>query len=314
MDLLISAESRKRDKILTFITKLKKQKVILFMLLPALLVTFIFHYIPIFGIVIAFKKYNVGKGIWGSDWVGLKWFIQFFKNPYYSRIVRNTVVLGVTNFVICFPAPIILALLLNEIRHNKYKRIVQTISYLPHFISTVIIIGMVKVFTSRTGIFNNLLELLGKEKIMFFTRPEWFRPLYIGSALWQGIGWGTIIYLASLSNVSLELYEAAILDGANRFQRVWHVTIPAIIPTVTILFILNIPGIIGSDTEKILLMYSPQTYETADVIGTYVYREGIEGGNFSYSAAVGLMLSCVSFILLFVTNWVSKKTSENSLW
>ncbi len=284
------------------------------MLLPAFAVTLVFHYFPMGGLVIAFKNYKVSKGIWGSAWVGMKWFKQFISNPYAGRIIRNTFLTGSISFAFTFPAPILLALLFNEIGNLRYKKLVQTVSYVPHFISTVIIVGMLKNFTSRLGMINNMIAALGGERILFFTRPEWFRTLYVVSALWQGLGWGTIIYLAALSGIDPGLYEAAVLDGATRFQKAWYITIPALIPTISTLFILSVPGIIGTDTEKILLMYSTATYETADVIGTYIHREGIENANYSYSSAVGFALSCVSFIVLFVTNTISKHISENSLW
>lgn len=284
------------------------------MLLPAFAVTLVFHYFPMGGLVIAFKNYKVSKGIWGSQWVGLKWMIQFFSNPYASRIIRNTFFLGTLSFAITFPAPILLSLLFNEIGNLHYKKLVQTISYVPHFISTVIIVGMLKNFTSRLGLINNMIAALGGERILFFTRAEWFRTLYVISSLWQGLGWGTIIYLAALSGIDPGLYEAAVLDGATRFQKARYITVPALIPTISTLFILSVPGIIGTDTEKILLMYSTSTYETADVIGTYIHREGIENANYSYSSAVGFALSVVSFIVLFVTNEISKRISENSLW
>lgn len=294
--------------------RLVKCRALYLMLLPAFLVTLIFNYLPIGGIVIAFKRYSAGKGIWGSRWVGLRWFIQFFENPYAFRLVRNTLVLGITSFIITFPAPIVLALLFNELQNEKFKRVAQSVSYLPHFISTVIIVGMLKDFTSQYGMINNMIAALGGERIIFFTRSEWFRPLYIFSGLWQGIGWGTIIYLAALSGISPVLYEAAVLDGATRFQKIWYITLPSLMPTIATLFILSIPGFVNVDSEKIMLMYSTATYETADVIGTYVYREGIESANYSYSTAIGLALSCVSFLLLFVTNWVSRRISDNSLW
>lgn len=294
--------------------RLFKCKTLYLMLLPAFLITLIFNYFPIGGLVISFNNYKVSTGIYGSEWVGFRWFTQFFTNPYAERIIRNTVLLGMLNFLISFPAPIFLALLFNELKNQRFKKIAQTVSYIPHFLSTVIIVGMLKNFTSQFGFINNIISTLGGERILFFTRSEWFRTLYIGSGLWQGVGWGTIIYLAALAGIDPGLYEAAVLDGATRLQKIYYITIPAIIPTISTLFILAIPGVIGSDTEKILLMYSNSTMETADVIGTYIHREGIEGANYSYSSSVGLALSCVSFVLLFITNGLSKKITENSLW
>lgn len=291
-----------------------KSRTLYLMLLPAFIITLIFNYLPIGGIIIAFKRYSAGKGIWGSRWVGLRWFIQFFENPYAFRLISNTLILGFESFLITFPAPILLALLFNELKNERFKRIAQSVSYIPHFISTIVIVGMLKNFTAQTGWVNSLITALGGESIIFFTRSEWFRPLYITSGLWQGIGWGTIIYLAALSGISPELYEAGELDGASRFQKIRYITLPEIMPVIITLFILSIPSLINVDTEKILLMYSPSTYSTADVIGTYTYREGIENANYSYSTAINLATSLVSFALLFVTNWTSKKLSDNSLW
>ena len=284
------------------------------MILPAFAITLVFHYFPMGGLVIAFNNYKVSKGIWGSPWVGLNWLRQFITNPYAGRIIRNTLLTGSISFVISFPAPILLALLFNEISNMRFKKLVQTVSYVPHFISTVIIVGMLKNFTSQTGMINNIIAALGGERVLFFIRPEWFRTLYVTSGLWQGLGWGTIIYLAALSGIDPGLYEAAVLDGATRLQKIYYITIPGILPTIATLFILSVPGIIGTDTEKILLMYSSSTYETADVIGTYIHREGIENANYSYSSAVGFALSCVSFLMLFVTNTISRRISDNSLW
>ena len=298
----------------SFLRGIYQCKTLYLMLLPAFAITLVFHYFPMGGLVIAFKNYKVSKGIWGSPWVGLKWFRQFFSNPYAGRIIRNTFLTGSISFAVPFPAPILLALLFNEIGSLRFKKLVQTVSYVPHFISTVIIVGMLKNFTSRLGMINNIIAALGGERILFFIRPEWFRTLYVASGLWQGIGWGTIIYLAALAGIDPGLYEAAVLDGATRFQKAYYITIPGLIPTIATLFILSVPGIIGTDTEKILLMYSSATYETADVIGTYIHREGIEKANYSYSSAVGFALSCVSFLLLFITNTISRRISENSLW
>jgi putative aldouronate transport system permease protein len=284
------------------------------MVLPGILVVFIFHYIPIYGLVISFKDFNVVKGIFDSPWVGLKWFITFFKNPYAPRLIRNTVLLSLFWLMWSFPLGIVFALLINELASTKFKKTVQTISYLPYFISTVIIIGMLKELTSYSGIINTFLMNIGIDPIGFFQNPKYFRSLYIISGIWQSLGWSTIIYLAAIAGVSAELYEACIVDGANRFQRVIHVTIPAILPTIMILLILNMGSILSSDVQKILLMYSEQTYETADVIGTYMYREGIMGSKYSYTTAVGLMLSAISFVFVFATNQISKKLTENSLW
>ncbi|HHY81620.1 MAG TPA: sugar ABC transporter permease [Clostridiales bacterium] len=301
---------KKKKRIKRFI----QQRWLIAMIVPAFLILFIFHYIPIYGIVIAFKNYRAPLGIWGSKWVGFKYFIQFFQNPFHWRVLRNTVLLGLYSFLWGFPAPIILSLLLNEVKHARYKRFVQTISYLPYFISVVIIVGIMKEMLAMDGIINNTIAALGGERIGFFIEPKYFRSLYVISGIWQGLGWGTIIYLAALAGVDVELYESAIIDGANRWHQMWHITLPSIMPTIVVLMILNVRGILGSDTQKILLMYNPSTYETADTIQTYVFREGIEGAQYSYSTAVGLLMSVISFIILYITNKIAQKTSDYSLW
>ena len=298
-----------------FWKKVRKQKFLILMILPAFLIVLIFNYFPMYGILMAFEDYKVAYGVWGSEWVGLEHFQTFFSNPLAVRTIKNTVLLGLYNFLWSFPAPILLALLINEINSRRFKKVVQTISYLPYFLSTVIIVGMLKDFCSiNGGLFNQIITALGGEPINFFSESGWFRTLFIGSGIWQGIGWGTIIYLAALAGVDVALYEAATIDGANRFQKIIHITLPAIMPTVTILMIMNVGGILGSDFQKVMLMYSPKIYDVADVIGTYTYREGIEGAKYSYTTAVGLFTSVLSFILLAITNFICKKFSDNSLW
>ena len=299
----------------SFLDNLIRYRVMIFMALPGVILVFIFSYIPMYGVIIAFKEYSISKGTWGSPWVGLEHFRDFFSNPFAVRTIKNSFVLGILAFVFSFPAPIILALLINEIPFAGFKRVTQTISYLPHFISTVIIIGILKRLTSiQGGLFNQIVESFGLEPIIFFEEPGWFRSLYIGSGIWQGVGWGTIIYLAAIAGCSPTLYEAAIIDGANRFQRALYITIPTILPTVSILLILSIGGVMGSDFEKIILMYSPSTYSTADVIATYTYRSGIVQAKYSFSAAVGLFNTAVGFVLVYTANRISRKISGNSLW
>ena len=297
-----------------FFRRCAQQRWLIAMTLPAIAVIAIFHYVPLYGIIIAFKNYKPAFGIMGSQWVGMRYFEQFFANAFAGRIIRNTLLLSLYGFLFSFPAPIILALLLNELQSQKYKKLVQTISYLPYFISTVIMVGILKNILAMDGIINKLIVALGGDAVTFLSKPQYFRSIYIVSGLWQGIGWGTIIYLAALSGVSPELYEAAIIDGANRWKQVVHITLPSIMPTVIVLMILNIQGILNNDTQKILLMYNQSTFETADVIGTYVYREGIESARYSYSAAVGLMISAVSLLLVIMVNYASKKVTEYSLW
>ncbi|WP_242973343.1 ABC transporter permease [Clostridium thermosuccinogenes] len=284
------------------------------MALPGFLVVLIFNYFPMYGILIAFKDYSPVKGILGSDWVGFQHFQDFFRNPMATRILKNTLLLGIYTLLWSFPAPIILALLFNELKNQHFKKLVQTVSYFPNFISVVVVAGMLKEFCSRDGLFNNLLGLFGVEPIMFLLKPEYFRTIFIASGIWQGVGFGSIIYLAALSSVDPTLYDVAEIDGANRWHKMLHVSWPAIKPTTVILLIFSVGGILGNDYQKILLLYSPETYSVSDVIGTYVYREGLQGARFEYTSAIGLFMSLVSFIILYLTNALSRKVSETSLW
>ena len=303
-----------RKGIRAFLKKCVKQKYLLLMTLPGLLIVLIFHYFPIYGVLIAFKDYNSAKGVMGSPWVGFKYFRMFLLSPLSSRLFKNTLLIGLYSLLWGFPAPIILALLLNEIRHSAFKKTVQTISYLPHFISTVVIVGMMVEFSSVDGIFNDIRATFGLDRIPLMAKKEYFRTLYVGSGIWQGLGWGSIIYLAALSGVSPTLYDVADIDGANRWQKMIHITWPAIKPTTTILLILNLGGILGVGFQKILLMYNTNVMEVADVISTYVYREGIQGARFEYTTAIGLFMSAISFVFVYSANLISRKVSENSLW
>ena len=294
--------------------ELNKQKYLLLLAVPAFTVVLVFHYLPIYGIIIAFKNYRVGRGTWGSAWVGLKWYRQFFVNPLAMRLFRNTFLLGIFSLLWGFPAPIVLAILLQELRNQHFKKLVQTISYLPHFISVVIVVGMLKEIVSLDGPVNHVLERLNIDSVIFFARPEGFRTLFVGSGIWQNVGWGTIIYLAALTGVDPQLYEAAVIDGANRWHKIIHISVPCILPTITVLLILSVGGIVNSDFMKVLLMYNPVTYETADIIGTYVYREGIVSARYSYGTAVGLFMSILSFTFLYIANMISRRISETSLW
>lgn len=296
--------------------KLWRQRMLVAMILPGLVMILVFSYIPIYGISIAFQKFNPVKGLFNPEvkWVGLKYFRQFLNNAYLGRLFRNTLLLGVYSFVFGFPAPIILAILLDQLQFSGYKRVVQTISYLPHFLSSVVIIGLVKELFSSVGPLAGLFAQMGWKFPLFLTSPRWFRTLYIGSGIWQGLGWGSIIYLAALTNVDPQLHEAAIIDGAGRFQRVLHVSLPAIAPTITIQMIFAISGIMGNDFTKVMLLYTPETYEVADVINTYVYREGMLNGHWEYTTAIGLMMSVIGFILINGANFISRHVSETSLW
>ena len=297
-----------------FTNELVKNKNLYLMILPGFIGFIVFHYLPLYGIIIGFKDYDIIMGFFSSPWVGFKHFINFFNDPYFGRIFSNTLILGISTLLWSFWPPILLALLLNEIGNSKIKKIYQTISYLPHFIAMVVIVGMMMELLGAKGIINNLLSLIGIEPIAFFNKPEFFRPLYIASGIWQGIGWGSILYLSAISGIDMELYEASYIDGANRFQRALYVTIPGILPTITILFILNSGSIINVGFEKVYLMQNPSIYETADVIQTYVYRKGIIDRNFSYATAIGLFNNILAFVILFISNRCSNLMKQNSLW
>ncbi|QUI25250.1 sugar ABC transporter permease [Vallitalea pronyensis] len=292
----------------------KKHRTIYIMVIPVLLYYLIFHYGPMFGIVIAFKDYRPGRGIWGSDWVGMKHFIDFLTSQYFWRLVKNTLFINFYNLLIGFPAPIILALLLNEVRSRKFKRTVQTVTYMPHFISAVVVAGIIVDLVGTDGLINDLLAFIGFQRKNLLAVSALFRPIFVGSNIWQNIGWGTIIYLAALSGINPNLYEAADIDGAGRFKKIWHVTLPGIAPTITILLIMRIGRMMHLGWEKIILLYNPIIYDTADVISTFVYRRGLEEADFSYSTAVGLFNAIINFSLLIMANKVSKKLSETSLW
>jgi len=298
----------------TIRSDLKRHWAVYVMALPVIAYYAIFHYGPMYGLQIAFKDFSPAKGIWGSPWVGFKHFESFFNGIYFWRLIKNTILINVYDLLFGFPAAIMLALLLNEIRQNAFKRVVQTISYLPHFISIVIVAGMMVDFLSRSGLINQILGSFGIEPIDFLKEEGWFRFLFVSSGIWQGIGWGSIVYLAAMATIDPTLYEAARMDGANRFQQVLHITIPGIMPTIVILFILNMGNMLTVGSEKVLLLYNPLTYETSDVISTYVYRKGVLEASYSFTAAVGLFNSVISFILIVAANSFVKRISENKLW
>jgi putative aldouronate transport system permease protein len=307
--------SEKKDRYLKRVRNdLKANRTVYLLLLPVITYYIIFHYIPIYGIQIAFKNYSIGRGIINSPWAGFVHFFTFFKSYYFVRLLRNTVVISVSDIIFGFPAPIILALLINEVRSRKFKRTVQTITYLPHFISMVVLCGMIVDFTTTNGVINQILGIFGIKPTAFLMEPTWFKPIVVASGIWQQVGWGSIIYMAALSGIDQELYEAATIDGANKWKQVIHVTIPSILPTIVMLLILRCGRLMTVGHEKILLLYNPVTYETADVISTFIYRKGLLEMNYSYSTAVGLFNSVVNFIFLVSVNKISKNLSENSLW
>jgi len=292
-----------------------RDKYLLLLAAPVLIYFVVFHYVPMYGIIIAFKQFRPVDGIMGSAWVGIQNFQQFFDSIYFWRLLRNTLLISLYSLFWGFPAPILFALLLNELRGRLFKRTVQTISYLPHFISIVVIAGMIVTFTNPLdGILNLALAKLGFAPIGFLNDPDWFRTIFVASGVWQSFGWGSIIYLAAIAGINPQLYEAAEMDGANRFKKVLHITLPGIVPTIVILFILNIGNLMDVGFEKVLLLYNPATYETADVIGTFVYRRGILNSDFSFAAAVNLFNNVINIMLLVSVNWISRKVSETSLW
>ena len=288
------------------------------MILPVLVYLALFCYKPMYGIIIAFKNYKVARGIEKSPWVGLFWFENFFNDPYFFRLLRNTFTISGLTILFGFPAPILLALLLNEVHNNKFKRTVQTITYMPYFISLVVLCSLIKIYCQQNGLFSDIVAFFGGTKQNWLQDPRYFRLIYVLSDIWQGIGWNSIIYLAALSGIDQEQYEAARIDGANRFQQVLHVTLPGLLPTITILFILRMGNILNVGYEKILLLYQPTTYEVADVFSTYTYRISLGSTTgqpqYSLSTAVSLFNTLVNVCFLLMTNLISSKLTDSSLF
>lgn len=308
---VINAHPHRQNRVWT---KIWQHRHLYLMLVIPIAFYILFCYWPMYGVQIAFKKYNVRMGIEGSPWVGLKYFEKYLNDPYFWKVVRNTLLLNIYSLVFSFPAPIILALLLNELKSSVYKKVVQSVSYLPHFISTVVVCGMVVNFLANSGPINDVIVALGGQRIQFLMEAKYFRTIYIVSGIWQNIGWNSIIYFAAISAVDPSLYEAALMDGAGRFKQAIHVTLPAILPTVAIMLIMAIGSLLSVGYEKIILLYNGSTYETADVISTYVYRKGIQGADYSYSTAVGLFQSVIGLIFIWGANKFSAVLTETSLW
>lgn len=294
-----------------------KNKILYLIVLLPLAYYIIFNYIPMYGVVIAFKKYVPALGIADSPLAGnfgFEHFIRFFENKYFFRILGNTLRISLSSLLFGFPAPIILALLLNELSNKYFVKTVQTATYLPHFISVVVMCGIFKTFTGTNGIITNIVEGITGDSTSILLKPELFTGIYVGTNIWQEVGWGSIIYLAALSGIDQSLYEACKIDGGGRIRQMWHVTLPGILPTIVILLIMRMGSILSVGYEKIILLYNEFTYKTADVISTYVYREGLINSNFSYSTAVGLFNSLVNILFLYIANTVSRKVTETSLW
>jgi putative aldouronate transport system permease protein len=285
------------------------------MLAPTLLYFAVFNYVPMYGLIIAFKEYQPVQGIWASPWVGLAQFDRFFHSIYFWRLLQNTFLLNLYSLLVGFPAPILLALALNEIGRAHFKRAVQTVTYFPHFVSTVVVAGItINLLSPVAGPVNALLKDVGFTPISFLNEPGWFPPVYVGSAVWQNLGWNSIIYLAALATIDPQLYDAAAVDGASRLQRVRNVSLPGIMPVIVVLLLLNLGSLLSIGFERVFLLYNPSTYATADVYSTYVYRAGLLGQQFSFGAAVGLFNAFVNFVLLVLLNSMARRMGQQTLW
>lgn len=283
--------------------------------LPVFVWYMLFRYKPLYGLLMAFQNYSPFLGISGSKWVGIDYFVEFLTNPQFWRLIRNTLTISISSLVFGFPCPIVLALMLNELRIKWFQRGVQTLAYLPHFVSIMVICGLIKNFTSDQGLINDIIALFGGTRKSFLNYPEYYVPVHVISDIWAGVGWDSIIYFAALTGIDQQLYEAAQIDGANRLKQTWHITLPGIMPTIVTMLILRIGGILNVGYEKIFLLYNPLTYETADVITTYTYRMAIgEGNRMGYSTAVGLFNSVICFLMLITSNKISKKLGQSGLF
>lgn len=295
--------------------RIMEHKMIYLFILPAVIFFLVFCYYPMYGVLLAFKDYKYNLGIIGSPWIGLSYFKEFIESPDFWNVFKNTLIISVSKLVFSFPAPIILALLLNEVKATKFKKAVQTMSYLPHFVSWVVVIALMNIiFSPYGGIVNDIRKALGEQAIFFMGEREYFYPFVIISEVWKGAGWGSIIYLSALSSIGQEYYEAAIIDGAGRLKCTWYITLPCIKGTIGIMFIMAVGGILNANFDQILLMQQPANMPISEVIDTYVLKTGVKYGRFGYATAVGLFKSVFAFVLMYLTNMVSKKTMEVSIW
>ncbi|WP_417721858.1 ABC transporter permease [Salipiger sp.] len=294
---------------------LKREWQLYLLLLPTIIWLLVFLYKPMYGLQIAFKDYSVFRGVAGSPWVGLEHFYTLFGNDQFLRALKNTIIISFYSLLFGFPMPILLALMFNEVLHQTFKKTAQTIVYLPHFISSVIIAGIViTAFSPSAGIVNTVMGWFGLEPIYFLTKAEWFRPIFVGTGIWQEAGFQSIVYLAAIAGISPTLYESAVVDGASRLQMMWKITLPSILPTIIIMLIIRIGNMLEVSFEMIILLYQPATYETADVVNTFIYRQGIQGGQYDLAAAAGLFNAVVAFVLVMTANTISKRFSRTSLW
>ena len=294
------------------IRKVRNDYQLYLLLLPAVVLVIVFNYIPMYGITIAFKNYSPRLGILGSEWIGFVHFERFFASPFFWRILYNTISLSVYQLAVGFFVPIVIAIMLNSLTHTGIKKKIQLIIYAPHFISMVVLVGMIYVFTSQHGLINNILGTFGIDPIMFMSEAKWFRPLYVLTGVWKDAGWASIIYLAALANVPPELNEAAIMDGANPWQRILHIDLPTIKPVITVLFVLAVGNVMNLGFEKAFLMQTPLNLEASEIIPTYVYKLGLQRGEFSFSTAVGLFNAVINLVLLVTVNYITKKTDEDA--
>lgn len=307
-------EAGKRPPTESWSKILKKDWQLYSLLVLPVIFLLIFRYVPMVGNVIAFRRFRPGGNPLGDEWVGTYYFEMFISNQQFWSVFWNTVILGALTLVFVFPLPIVLALLLNELRTRYWKKLVQTLSYLPHFLSIVIVAGIVLQLAAITGTFNQIVTFFGGDPIAFMQEPQWFRPIYIGSEIWQTVGWGTILYLAALSTIDDQLYEAARIDGANRWRQTWHVTLPGIRPTIVVLLVLNVGTFMAVGFEKVLLLQNPLIYSTGDVISTYLFRVGIQSAQFSYATAIGLFEALIGLTLVLTANFASRRLVGSSLW
>lgn len=298
-----------------FVDSIKRDWQLYLMLLPTIVWLLVFLYKPMYGLQVAFKDYSVFRGVADSAWIGFEHFKTLFGNDQFIRAIKNTFIISFYSLLIGFPMPILLALMFNEVLNQLFKKTSQTIVYLPHFISSVIIAGIVIAgFSPSSGVVNTFLEWLGFEPIYFLTKPEWFRPIFIGSTIWQEAGFQSIVYLAAIAGVSPTLYESAVVDGASRWQMMWKITLPSILPTILIMLIIRIGNLLEVSFEMIILLYQPATYQTADVVNTFIYRQGLLGGQYDLAAAAGLFNAVVAFILVMTANTISRRYSNTSIW
>ena len=295
--------------------KIKKCKYLYIMMLLPIIYYILFHYLPLYGVLIAFKDYKIAKGVWGSPWVGFKWFEKFLTDPYFWKLVKNTLLLNIYGLLWGFPVPILLALMLNEVTNAKFKRVIQTVSYLPHFLSWVILAGLfTQLLSPSNGAVNYIIEKLGGKPIYFLADNKYFRGTLVVTGIWKEIGWGTVVYLATIAGIDQELYEAAECDGAKRWRKMWSITLPLMKPTIVILLIRNCGSILNAGFDQVFNLYNANVYETADIIDTYVYRRGIGNMEYNVSTAVGLFKNLLGFFMVMGTNFLAKQLGEEGIW